>query len=334
MAGSTIQELLNSSFYLLESPSDGRIRLGAVSQSRTDVGSFLSYDLMEEVFLEEPTLSVSREELLDFLKSEEDVTNPRLVWRAPSENDYQKRFKNIHKKLKDKEIEKAVLYSFASSELAFDVSNVKALLKRALLNSISGCLYGFFNFERSRGTLGFAPEYLFKEEDGKIITLALAGTSSSEEGMLENSKLVEEHSKVKIGIERVLDEKVSWSDTSVSQKGGIYHLCAEGEFKVKKLNALSRLLHPTPAVGVLPQQRSFELDLGPVPRGFYGGYGELFAQGESFSLVLLRGIEWSSRSKVTMFMGGGVVSESVYEDEWAEVLLKYENLKSFWESSH
>lgn len=91
---------------------------------------------------------------------------------------------------------------------------------------------------------------------------------------------------------------------------------------------LAARLHPTPAVcGVpLPQAQQWLRQNETINRGWYSGaVGWLGADGDGELNVMLR-CALLQGSSATLYAGGGVVSDSVPQEEWEETELKLEAL--------
>jgi len=88
-------------------------------------------------------------------------------------------------------------------------------------------------------------------------------------------------------------------------------------------------LHPTPALAGLPKQKAIELihKSEHHDREYYGGYIGPFAPNDFHYFVNLRSMKFDSY-KCRIFVGGGIVSDSVPESEWLETEAKSKTLLS------
>ena len=94
------------------------------------------------------------------------------------------------------------------------------------------------------------------------------------------------------------------------------------------MRALLLRLHPTPAVCGLPRaaaQRAILTDEAS-PRRYYAGFsGPLGIEGETRLYVSLRCMEFTP-SLATLYAGGGIMPESVEQEEWEETQRKLQTM--------
>lgn len=334
-------DLLSGNFYILEEPGSlpKRYLLGRLSDGTSDksvhFGRFQTYDLQGSEGIEAPSLVLDADELLGFLKDASGVESPiQLNLSSSEKSSYFETFSKIEKLMETTELKKAVLYTKAVSESGEFISSEGfcSLMQKGLSSKNSGYLFGYYSLEKEKAVLGYTPEYILKtEEDGSLITTAVAGTKPKVE--LEScgwsKKLLREHDLVMKGVSASLGDQVEWGEVYNFEYGNLCHLRAEGQIAPEaSVRALSEKLHPTPAVGSLP--KGFPIDeLGPEGRGHFGGYVECSAFERPFSLVTIRCFEWSG-SMVQVCIGGGVLQESVFEEEWSELEEKIKTFKKIW----
>lgn len=82
-------------------------------------------------------------------------------------------------------------------------------------------------------------------------------------------------------------------------------------------------LHPTPAVGGMPKDlaKNFILDNEGYDRSFYAGFAGYENENESEFFVNLRCAKIYS-NKINLYVGGGIMPDSIPENEWKETELK------------
>jgi menaquinone-specific isochorismate synthase len=88
---------------------------------------------------------------------------------------------------------------------------------------------------------------------------------------------------------------------------------------------LVETLHPTPAVGGMPQAAALETirETEAFDRGWYAApVGWIDAAGDGHFAVAIRSAVARDRS-VTLFAGAGIVADSDPDREWGELRLKY-----------
>lgn len=209
-----------------------------------------------------------------------------------------------------------------------------------LLNALSStnAVYGFFRPD-GFGCLGATPERLFvRESSGKIVAHAIAGTyqrdSGTSEAFLNDPKEVKEHNLVVENISEVLKQfgVVSQQPTEVLATQKLRHLKTELGLQPKtslKVSELSLQLHPTPALGMSPRAENWRQILKAVSykgRNYFGApLGGITPEKDVF-LVMIRGIEWNPE-RTYLPSGCGIVSASVLESEWQELLAKRQYTK-------
>lgn len=230
-----------------------------------------------------------------------------------------------------------------------DMYNDMKLIKGVVYTSLP--LYNFdwqsaltFLLERGKnyyvygteGILGATPELLFDLSEGKVETMALASTSEIPETLLE-PKEQEEHSIVVKGIYESLSNfgSVSKQLTELASFGSLYHLRTKITLNASpSFDVLVAALHPTPALGTWPKKEGTEWLKKwneKVPRHRYGApFGYSFPEmGETRVFVAIRCVQWDDQG-AALWAGVGVTHQSVYENEWLEVLSKFQNIANLF----
>lgn len=188
---------------------------------------------------------------------------------------------------------------------------------------------------------GSTPELLL-ESDAKsreVRTMALAGTRRSDDDAPWDEKNLYEQSIVADFIAETLKKEgldVSIDDLSERRFLNIKHLCTEisarGDIDVVDL---MQELSPTPAVAGYPRDEALE-EISRYEthrRNCYGGYVGVRIDGNYYSYVNLRCCFMAPAvfGKISgwlcnLYAGGGIVAESIEEDEWNETNAKTEVL--------
>jgi len=330
----------NGSFYVLQTPQSGEplYYIGELileeNSAKGRAGFFTTYDLSFEQSLGSPKAFLKSDELKSYLKDEASSAELRLNPNFEGKTAYRQTFRDIQHKMKIGELKKAVLFSssvwenenFPTKAIFFSYS--LKLLERQK----SGFVFGYYNPKSRRAYLGLTPEYLCREHLGVKYTTAVAGTKMESDSSKDwSSKLIKEHELVMKGIDKIY--KTDWSKTHDQAYGNLRHLRSEGRLKTEdSIETVSGVLHPTSAVGALPQEKSYSYKMGDLSskeRRHFGGYAGLYNIESPFSLVTIRGLEWSN-NKAFVCIGGGVLPESHFEDEWAELEKKWETFKGLW----
>lgn len=179
------------------------------------------------------------------------------------------------------------------------------------------------------GLVGASPELLVSLRDGKVSSLALAGTASEAE-WLATEKMDREHELSRSSVEDGIAphvETLTIEKRTVRGFGQIKHLATKFEGTVVPgatvLDVLGSL-HPTAAVAGAPTDTSLKIieDLEPRSRGRYAGpvgWFDTRGQGE-FAIALRCGL--IEGSLVTLYAGGGIVRGSDIDSELRETELK------------
>jgi isochorismate synthase len=234
---------------------------------------------------------------------------------------------------------KVVLAREVDVEARIRPFSLVATLQRLRQSYPGACVFAFQRGERA--FIGATPERLVHARDGKLHTMALAGSAprgaSEEEDrrlgseLLYSSKNREEHEIVTATIRDSLADLCSriWvADTpELLRLRNIQHLqtAIVGDLLPGRsvLEAL-HTLHPTPAVGGAPTEpalafiRAYE----NLDRGWYAGpigWVDLHGNGE-FAVALRSAL--LEKSQARLFAGCGIVKDSDPAAEYAESCLK------------
>ena len=196
-----------------------------------------------------------------------------------------------------------------------------------------------FNDGQGRCWMGASPELLLQAASGKGITVALAGTQASA-GLSKNhykwqSKEVREQQFVSDYILKILQEAgvddYLESELHSITAGPVAHLRKSFEFSVPSgidPLQLAWQLHPTPAVCGLPMAKARELILSTEPhsRAYYSGFlGPVSNKAQANLFVNLRCMRLLGNN-ACLFAGGGLLADSIVENEWEETTKKAETL--------
>ena len=176
------------------------------------------------------------------------------------------------------------------------------------------------------------PEILLTYDGFQARTMALAGTKPATDQMPVWSKkerseqaYVYDHIRNcfrEVGIQELTEE------SNTLRAGNLWHLNTSfsANLEPPAARALLRKLHPTPAVCGTPMDRALELIawLENYDREFYTGFaGPSGLEGEEqFSYyVVLRCLQ-IRKNQALCYVGGGIVSGSIPEEEWKETVAK------------
>jgi len=200
--------------------------------------------------------------------------------------------------------------------------------------------------------VGATPEILVKSNGMEFTTMSLAGTQNSKEFKEPqwSKKELNEQQVVTDYIYDALKDKVmslKTSELETVRAGQLWHLRTkmQGRFGSNRLGDVLRALHPTPAVCGSPLKlaKKFILENEQYDRAYYTGFlGELNFTSErsrnknrknqensayrsvkkqSELYVNLRCMQLLN-DNVVIYVGGGITSDSIPENEWEETSLK------------
>ena len=194
--------------------------------------------------------------------------------------------------------------------------------------------------------VGASPEELVRLSGGQVRTVALAGTAKRLEGeaediaagnsLLTNEKDREEHRLVAEALRASLaplsSELKEDEAPELASFADVHHLRTEFQATLKEgacLFDLVKGLHPTPAVGGLPNREALRWIQSHETRdrGWYAApVGWVDSQGEGVFVVAIRSALVRG-DRATAFAGCGLVSASDPVSEWNEALAKFRTLR-------
>ena len=200
-------------------------------------------------------------------------------------------------------------------------------------------LYSYGWLGSGSGFAGATPELLFALRGKHLETMALAGTARSEDRdvFAVDEKEIREHEYVAQAlVDKMLDlGSVHRCSRKILDLGSIVHFLTTFQMDLESAHApesLIRRFHPTPALGPLPrtdQTMALLLEwrqrLGPAEFGAPFG---LWDQGEFHAVVAIRGVWWK-KQELKLPAGCGIIEASRLVNEWRELRLKRESVKSF-----
>lgn len=188
--------------------------------------------------------------------------------------------------------------------------------------------------------VGASPEVLLRNDGGNYQTVALAGTAPFRGGstLVWGKKEKDEQEMVSRHVEDIFSRmEISdyhKSDPDDFRAGQVVHRRTRFHFPEKaiagRVHEFLSLLHPTPAVCGLPQEKALQLllDMEKHNREYYAGYcGPLNLEGKTDLFVNLRCMKILPHL-LALYVGGGITSLSDPTEEWKETELKAATLLS------
>ncbi|MCK4857809.1 MAG: isochorismate synthase, partial [candidate division Zixibacteria bacterium] len=237
--------------------------------------------------------------------------------------------------IKEGAIEKVVLARRTDLEFTQSISPFSLL--DSIRDAASSCFHFLLQPENSVAFIGASPERLFKVENDRFHTEALAGTivrgrneteeKSNREKLATGSKERREHRYVVKAVIQVLadlcNDISSTGQPEVLTLANVHHLLTPISGRLKSETTIGdvlKALHPTPAVCGTPRRQAQELirKLEPFGRGWYAGpVGYIGRQQSEFAVAIRSAL--IDQERVSLFAGAGIVSGSVAEQEWQEL---------------
>ena len=179
------------------------------------------------------------------------------------------------------------------------------------------------------GLLGASPELLVRLRDGRISTLALAGTATDPDE-LSTVKISEEHRHVSNSVTEALSKHMSDVDLTeqvIVPHGAMSHVGTRIAGPAHPGTTIADVLadlHPTAAVAGSPTPAAIDLirEIEPMSRRRYAGpVGWMDTAGDGVFAIALRCGTIADR-RVTLYSGGGLVAGSEEHAELLETELK------------
>ncbi len=278
---------------------------------------------------------------------------PSLQWSGADEERFSRGFRSLSVRLSEGSLTKGVPITVMKAPLS--PPDAWPLFAHALSRIPTLppglCAYGFFRPAPVGGVgsaeflIGATPELLFDLQDGRrLSTMAVAGTrrvgGCPGAGALESSaKNRSEHQSV---VDDLMEQLAVWGDPAASGRearsfGQLEHLAVDITVHASQwldFETVARRLHPTPALGVYPRSDEgaawlTSLDPGGARRRFGAPFGLRWPTGSGRAVVAIRNLQYRD-GQLEIWAGCGVVAESVYDDEWQEVLDKMQAVRALW----
>ena len=270
------------------------------------------------------------------LESVKESRPAEISWEEADAEPFAEVFREVSSAISQGVIEKSVPVVTVSGqgEVSPDV-----LLGRLLNLPANLRPYGWIG--EDEGFLGATPEVLFRYFDGRIYTMALAGTAGGDEGALFaiDDKEIREHEFVAQTLIAKLSDlgMVTRQERGILDLGKLIHfqtLIKVELYRHELIQTLIDRLHPTPALGPLPRtQETMDLlndwrkRLGCPPE--FGAPFGLYRDGDFEALVAIRMTAWKG-DQFQLPSGCGVIQESRLMSEWRELALKRAAVKELF----
>jgi len=275
------------------------------------------------------------------------IGKPDHLYRAWSEPDWVKfktMFDQVQAAIARGKLTKAVPLLRSRGNKGIDSKELRSTLGHVLRLAPGLTPYGMWH--PSGGLLGASPELLFASSENEVRSNALAGTArpNEEHNPLTDPKEQTEHRIVVdfLSSQFKLLGQPEVGETKMKSFGNISHLITQVCAKIVQscsFSDLVKLLHPTPALGVDPQDRwrMWAYALGHQHGDFFAApFGVSLPRQVLQCISCIRGIQWSL-SEVTCTAGCGIIRNSQLKHEQGEISHKLntimENLGSVSDST-
>lgn len=247
---------------------------------------------------------------------------PGVVMIDDGERDWRRGFRTAMRAIATENLAKVVLARRVVVEVAEEPDPTRIVARLAADNP--DCY--LFCVE---GLIGASPELLVSLREGRVRTLALAGTATDPDE-LESVKISEEHRHVADSVTGVLSQHLTSIDLTeqvIVNHGAMSHVGTRIEGPAVRGTTVAELLadlHPTAAVAGMPTKAAVDLirEMEPLSRGRYAGpVGWMDEDGDGVFAIALRCGQLDG-ARMTLFAGGGLVEGSEEDPELAETELK------------
>ena len=255
--------------------------------------------------------------------------------------DYASDFARFHQQLREGRFRKIVL-SRCAEQLFDDDADPLQLFGRAC-EFYPRLFISLVYTPQSGYWLTATPEVLLEGQNGRWHTMALAGTMT-----LEGDDLNGEGERVQWSDKNIQEQRYVASyimdclthlATDIREEGprtvraaNLVHLRSDFTFNLLDDACVGNLisqLHPTPAVCGLPKAETYRFiqEHEHTPRRYYSGFmGPLHLQSATHLYVTLRCMQ-IAEGKYRLYAGGGLLKDSVEEQEWQETEAKLETMR-------
>lgn len=243
-------------------------------------------------------------------------------------------------RMKAGELQKAVLARVCELRFAQRVDVDSAL--DTLRQKYAGCYLFLFEPSPYLAFYGATPELLVDVQGDAIETMALAGSirrgaTAAEDEALADELLTDPKNRYEHALvaDAIRERLVPYTDLldipaepGIKRLKNIQHLYTPVQGTLKSASGvlpLVEVLHPTPAMGGVPQAVAMDyiVRAEPVPRGWYAspvGWIDHNLDG-AFAVAIRSAI--SQNERVWLYAGAGIVADSTPLKEWDETALKF-----------
>jgi len=280
----------------------------------TKNGFYISSFDKEKNYILEPEITLENE----FISCYFNLNN------SPTEitkEEYLPQVKKITEAIKRTEYEKVVLSRVKLIKKTENFDYKKVFL--SLCKKYPTAFISMFYSVETGFWIGASPELLLKKGNKTYHTVSLAGTKTSNKNWTE--KEIHEQQCVTDYIEKCLKntaKNIQITKPFDAKAGNLIHLKSELNFELNSDNEVGKIinkLHPTPAVCGIPKEKAknFIQEIEKHNRDFYTGFIGLKSENSLNLFVNLRCMQ-VCKNNLALYIGGGIMENSIPEDEWEE----------------
>lgn len=205
---------------------------------------------------------------------------------------------------------------------------------QALCNEYQDAFVFFFHTPLTGTWMGASPELLISRRGKSFKSMSLAGTRPSESSKDWSKKDLDEQQIVTKYIEKIysihgLSPVIG--EINTKKAGPVEHLLtfiAGSSVGEIDLRSLMKDLSPTPALSGYPRNKALKLikELEESDRSYYGGYCGWMKNERDFDLYVNLRCMQIEENRYCLHVGGGIVKQSIPDEEWIETEKKAETL--------
>ena len=253
---------------------------------------------------------------------------------------YKVDFANYHSQLENDSLRKIVLARCADEDMPEGLEPLDLFYRACEM--YPRMFIALVDTDKSGCWLTATPEILLDGDGYDWRTIALAGTMKLEGDLLNgegetmkwSTKNIQEQRIVATYITECLEQFTGdfrEEGPRTVRAANLVHLRSDFNFKLednKHIGDLLNALHPTPAVCGLPKREAFQFIISNehTPRRYYSGFMGPLGSTENHLYVSLRCMNIDG-TKCHLYAGGGLLKDSVEEQEWLETEAKMETMR-------
>ena len=249
-------------------------------------------------------------------------------------------FANYHAQLENDAFRKIVLARCADEKMPEGVEPMELFYRACAL--YPRLFIALVDTPKSGCWLTATPEILLEGLGSDWRTIALAGTMKLEgdqlngegESLTWSTKNIQEQRIVATYITECLEQFTSdfrEEGPRTVRAANLVHLRSDFTFRLSDhahIGNLLQALHPTPAVCGLPKREAFQFIVRNehTPRRYYSGFMGPLGTDETHLYVSLRCMN-IDHDTCHLYAGGGLLKDSILEQEWQETEAKLETIR-------